>query len=131
MAARKTYAQARDAAQASVAQAVLADPNSHFPYKREAVQRVLDDAPAMGPGVPGELDGAEDDSRSVEDYMTEGIADASEAYVSAQAAFLKDPSDDNRARYETARDRLQAARLDHRKNRGETFTIGAAARRAG
>jgi hypothetical protein len=131
MAARKTYEQASKQARDALAAAVLSDPGSHFPYKRDAVQEVLDANPNMGPGVPGEAEGADDDSRTVADYMTEAIADASEAYVTAQAAYLKDGTDESRSAYDAARDQLQAARLDHRARRGNEFTVGAAARRAG
>jgi hypothetical protein len=132
MAARKkTYAEVLVESRQALAAARLADPGEHFPYKRDAVQAVLDEDRPMGPGSPGQLDGAEDRSRNVGDYITEEIADASEAYVAAQAALLADPSEENKQAYDAATDRLQAARLDHRARRGETYTIGAAARRAG
>lgn len=127
----KTYAQAVQAAQATIATARLADPDEHFPYRYDAVVAMLDDAPPMGPGVPDGIDGADDTARMIDDYMSRGIADATRDYVAAQAAYLADPSTENHMTYDTARDRLQAARLDHRQNRGQSFTVGAAARRAG
>lgn len=126
----KTYGQAQEQARALLAQARLNDPAEHFPYKHDTVIALLDENPAMGPGVPGQTDGADDTSRTAEDYTSRGIADASAAYIDAQAAFLADPSDGNRQAYESARDELVAARLDHRTNRGQGFTVGAAARRA-
>lgn len=131
MAARKTYAQALEQGAKLRAQAVLTDPNSHFPYKREAVQDILEEDPPMGPGNPEGEDGTQDTTRTVADYMTADIADASEEYIAAQEAYLRSPDEETRAEYDAARDRLQAARLDHRGNRGSSFTVGAAARRAG
>ena len=132
MAARKkTYSEVQADAHRAVAEARLASPDDHFPYKAAEVRALIDEDPPMGPGVPGQLDGTEDRSFEVADYITPGIAEASEAYIDAQAAYLADPSTDNRQAYDAAADRLQAARMDHRQNRGETYTIGAAARRAG
>jgi hypothetical protein len=127
----KTYGQAQEQARALLAQARLNDPNDHFPYKHAAVTALIKKGASMGPGVPGQVDGADDTSRTVDDYTSQGIADASRDYVDAQAAFLEDPSDENRDAYNAARDRLVAARLDHRAERGQGFTVGAAARRAG
>lgn len=132
MAARpKTYAQAQEASRAGLAAARLADPDDHFPYKLDVVTALIADEPPMGPGIPDGVDGAEDTSRTVADYITGAIATASADYITAQEAYLRDPSDENRAAYEAARDELVAARLDHRQNRGDGFTIGAAARKAG
>lgn len=131
MAANKpmTYQAAVEKSRALLAQARLNDPAEHFPYKHDEVQALLDGGGAMGPGVPDRVDGETDQSRTVDDYMSQGIADATRDYVEAQEAYLKDTSDDNRAALDAARDRLQAARLDHRENRDNGFTIGAAARR--
>lgn len=129
--ARQTYAQAVEQSQQLLAQARLSDPDEHFPYKHDEVVALLDEGVMMGPGNPDGLDGASDESRTIDDFMTRDIADATRDYVEAQAEFLKDRSDDNRMVLDAARDRLQAARLDHRQNRGTGFTIGAAARRAG
>ncbi len=127
----KTYAEASEQAQNLLGRARLADPDEHFPYKRDVVDAILAEDPPMGPGSPDGLEGTDDRSRSVSDYMTPDIAAASEAYVEAQAAYVADHSEANRSAYEAARDRLLAARLDHRQERGNEFTIGAAARRAG
>jgi hypothetical protein len=126
----ETYAEVVDSNRRALARARLADPAEHFPYKHAAVTAMLDDGTVMGPGIPGQLDGTEDDTRTIDDYMSPGIADASRDYVEAQAAFLEDPSDANRDAYNAARDQLQAARLDHRRGR-EGFVVGAVTRRAG
>jgi hypothetical protein len=126
-----SYGQLAEAYRAALAQARLADPGEHFPYKHDTVCDLLADRPAMGPGMPGGVDGAADRSREVDDYMSRAIADASRDYIDAQAAWLAEPSQVSRQAYEAARDRLVAARLDHRENRGDGFTIGAAARKAG
>lgn len=127
----KTYAQAVDQSRQALAQARLNDPDEHFPYRHDAVVALLDAGTAMGPGIPGQLDGADDTSRTIDDYTSRAIADASRDYIDAQAAFLTDPSPANRDAYAAARDQLVAARLDHRQNRGQGFTLGAAARRSG
>jgi hypothetical protein len=131
MAKPKTYGDAMAQARAVLNRTRLDDPDEHFPYKRDAVRQLLDEDPPMGPGVPGGQDGTQDRSRTVSDYITPDIADATADYIDAQAAYLADVSDENRQAYDAARDRLQAARLDHRQNRGQGFTIGAAAGRAG
>lgn len=123
------YSGAMDRARQILAQARLEDPDEHFPYKTAAVLGLIEEDPPMGPGMPGRVDGADDRSREVGDYITEDIALASEAYIDAQAAYLADPTDTNRQAYDAARDQLVAARLDHRQNRGTGFTIGAAARK--
>jgi hypothetical protein len=127
----QTYGEAHEKAVRLMSQARLADPNEHFPYKIDEVLDLIDTDPPMGPGIPGQVNGADDTSRTVADYMTPGIAQASAEYVDAQAAYLESPSDTTRQAYDAARDRLVAARLDHRSNRDAGFTIGAAARRAG
>lgn len=126
----KTYAQVVDQQRRALAQARLDDPGEHFPYKHSVVTQMLAEGTPMGPGTPGELDGADDDRATIDDFMTVGIADASRDYVDAQAAYLADPTDEALAGYNAARDRLLAARLDHRSARGEGFTV-VAARRAG
>lgn len=125
----ETYAEVVARTARERAQARLDDPNEHFPYKHKVVSALLTKDVPMGPGIPGQQEGAGDDSRTVADYMTQQIADASRDYIAAQAAWLKDPSDETTAAYEAARDRLQVARLDHRQGRESGFTIGAAARR--
>ena len=125
----ETYAEVVARTARERAQARLTDPDEHFPYKHKTVTALLSKSAPMGPGVPGENEGAGDDSRTIDDYMSRGIADASRDYVAAQAAYLENPGDDTQAAYEAARDRLVAARLDHRQNRGDGFVVGAAARK--
>lgn len=126
----QTYAEVLGENRRRLAQAILNDPDSHFPYKHDVVTALLAQGVAMGPGVPGEREGVDHEVRTIDDYMSQGIADASRDYVDAQAAYLADASDETKAAYDAARDRLQAARLDHRANR-EALVVGAAARRAG
>lgn len=125
----KSYGDTVNQARALVAQARLRDPDEHFPYKHDDVTALLADNPPMGPGTPSGADGADDRSREVADYMSQGIADATRDYIDAQAAYLADLTEETRAAYEAARDRLAAARLDHRQHRADGFTVGAAARR--
>jgi hypothetical protein len=129
--AANSYAEQVEANRAALAQARLSDPDEHFPYRHDAVVDLIAADPPMGPGLPGGTDGTDDTSRTVHDYITRAIADASRDYIAAQAAWLADATGGNWAAYEAARDRLVAARLDHRQARGEEFTIGAAARKAG
>src|SRR4051812_19141493 len=119
----KSYGDAMVQARQVLAQSRLNDPGEHFPYKHAEVTRLIDENPPMGPGVPGGIEGVDDRSREVADYMSAGIADATRDYVEAQAAYLEDPSQTNLDLYAAARDRLQAARLDHRRNRGQGFTV--------
>lgn len=127
----KSYGEAQVQAARLVSQARLADPNDHYPYKIDEALALIDEDRPMGPGNPDGEPGSNDRSRTVSDYITPGIAQASDDYIGAQAAYLENPSDDTRQAYDSARDRLVAARLDHRSNRDTGFTIGAAARRAG
>ncbi len=133
----KTYAQMVEQNQRALAQAQLADPDSHFPYKHDVVtEMVRQPGLPMGPGLPEDqgraaVGGADDETRTIEDYMSQGIADATRDYVAAQAAYFEDGGGETYDKYSAARDRLQAARLDHRENRGNAIVIGAAARRAG
>lgn len=126
-----SYEQVLQENQRALAQARLDDPAEHFPYKHDVVTRMLADGTPMGPGIPGQLDGAGDSQRTIDDYMSPGIADASNDYVAAQAEYLADPCEQTRAAYDAARDDLLAARLDHRANRTDAFVVGAASRRAG
>jgi hypothetical protein len=103
----------------------LNDPGEHYPYKHEQVTALLADNPPMGP------DGPDDDRLRAEDYTSPDIADATKAYIEAQAAYLADPGDGTRAAYDGARDRLQAARAEHRKYRTALNVVGIRARRAG
>lgn len=126
-----TYGEVVAAYQQALAQARLADPGEHYPYKHDVVVALLDENAPMGPGNPDGVDGRSDGSRLADDYMSRGIADASRDYIEAQAAYVTDRTEATRQAYDAARDRLVAARLDHRTNRGNGFTIGAAARKAG
>ena len=125
----QTYEQVVEESRRAFAQARLSDPEDHFPYKHDVVVALIEENPPMGPGIPGESEGDTDRSRTVADYITPALADATRDYVEAQEADLREPSPETRSAYEAARDRLVAARLDHRQNRGNGFTIGAAARR--
>lgn len=127
----ESYGEAAEQFRRSVAELRLTDPDEHFPYKHDTVVDLIAENPPMGPGSPDGVTGAFDTSRTVEDYTSQAIADASRDYIDAQAAMLRDPGDSTRSEYEAARDRLGAARLDHRQARGDSFIVGAAARRAG
>lgn len=98
------------------------DPGEHFPYKRATVVALLEaDAPA-GPEGP-------DDKRArVSDYTSRRIADASDAYVRAQATVLQGGDEPALAAYRAARDDLVAARAEHRANRDGVVVV---AKRAG
>lgn len=104
----------------------LNDPGEHFPYKHGDVVALIDVEAPMGP------EGEGDDRMTIADYMSREIADRSKAYVEAQEAYLRDPGDATRAAYESARDRLVAARQEHRANRSGVTVGGVTrARRAG
>jgi hypothetical protein len=106
-----TTGEALAQARALVADARLNDPGEHFPYKRKVVDAlVAKDAP-LGP------EGPKDASVSAQDFMTPRIAEATDAYIAAQAAYLADSSSANRERYDMARDDLVAARQSHRRTR--------------
>jgi hypothetical protein len=125
----ETYAEVVARTARERAQARLDDPGEHFPYKHKTVTGLLSKGVTLGPGIPGQTEGADDESRTIDDYMSRGIADASRDYIAAQAAWLTNPDEQTSAAYEAATDRLQAARLDHRQNREAGFTVGAAARK--
>jgi hypothetical protein len=104
----------------------LADPGEHFPYKHEHVLALIDENPPMGP------DGPDDDRLRVEDFISREIADATNAYVEAQAAYLADAGDGTRAAYSAAKEALVAARRAHRVNRpAGPVVVGIRARRSG
>ena len=88
-----SYADAIVEAQNLVRKGRLADPDEHYPYKR-------DDA------VQGGLQPA--------------VADACQAYVEAQKAYLEDPGDGTRSEYEAAKQALVDARRADRAARGIT-----------
>lgn len=107
----KTTGEVMAQARQDIAEARLADPDEHFPYKLAAVQTLVKKDAAMGPSGPA------DDSVSVQDFMSPRIAEASAAYNDAQAAYLADPTPGNHSAYEAAKDDLVAARKTHRRNR--------------
>lgn len=72
------------------AEAIIADPNNHFPYKRA-------DAEAAG--------------------WPEVLASASERVVLAQEAYLLDPSDENLAARNEAEKHAQRLSSEHRNER--------------
>lgn len=91
--------------------AALSDPDGHFPYKARTVAALVEENPALGPAGP-------DDVRaSAEDFTSAWIAEASEAYIEAQAAHLRDATPENAARYRSAAETLVSARRAHRANR--------------
>jgi hypothetical protein len=93
-----SYADAITQAQELVRKGRLADPDEHFPYKRDDAERA---------GLPG------------------AIAAACETYVAAQKAYLEDPGDGTRSEYEAAKEALVQARREQRIAEGrpgsETF----------
>jgi hypothetical protein len=89
----------------------LDDPDEHYPYKRDHVRSLLAENPSFGPNGP------DDNAVQVTDVLSERIADASGAYIDAQARVVEAPTDENRADYRAARDTLIAARQAHRANR--------------
>lgn len=103
----EALAQARDL----VAQARLTDPGEHFPFKIKAARDLVAKDTPMGPAGP------KDTSVTAQDFMTERIAEASKAYVDAQAAYLANSTPSSRERYDMARDDLIAARRAHRRSR--------------
>ena len=115
--APQSYSDAVTRAQDMIRRGRLNDPGEHFPYKREAVAAVLEENPPAGPR------GEDDDSLRASDFMTTRIADASAAYVEAQAAYLKDPGDGTLANYREAADDLVAARRAQRRKRGGGMAI--------
>jgi hypothetical protein len=112
-----SYAQAVDQARQAVARARLADPDEHYPYKADAVAQLLEENPAAGPAGP------DDDSKRATDFMSTRVADASAAYIEAQAAYLRDPGDATLADYQEATDDLVAARRVHRRRRGGAMFV--------
>lgn len=107
-------------------QSRLSDPGEHFPYKHAEALALLEEDPPYGP------DGEDDDRLRVSDYLSREIADATNAYVNAQAAYLADAGDGTRAAYSAAKEALVAARQAHRVNRpAGPVVVGIRARRAG
>jgi hypothetical protein len=89
----------------------LDDPDEHFPYKRDHVDLLIEENPAAGPGGP------DDYSATLRDFISPGIAEGSDRYIQAQAAWLVDPSADTQSAYRAAAEDLAAARSRHRANR--------------
>lgn len=112
-----SYADAWDEARGLLGRARLADPGEHFPYKHDEVLALLQENPPAGPG------GENDDSRRVSDFMSTRIADATKAYVEAQAAYLKNAGDATLADYQEAADDLSAARRAHRRKRAGAMIV--------
>lgn len=103
----------------------LHDPAGHFPYKADVARALVDENPPAGP------DGPDDDRARVEDFLSHDIVDATDAYVTAQADWLRDQGE---ATYEVMRqaaDDLVAARQAHRANRAAMTVVGIRATRAG
>lgn len=105
----ETYGDAQASARQALASARLADPDEHFPYKTADAKAALKRRMAPDASTKDDVTGA--------DYTSTRIIEASEAYVTAQEAYLSDPSRANRSAYEAARDDLVAARRTHRRSR--------------
>jgi hypothetical protein len=116
--AEKTYAELVAERAAVLGRARLADPAEHFPYKREAARRAAEDdtAPAKV-WVWDPRRGLVPEDRPTADFLPEAVADATEAYVAAQAAYLAAPGAGTKADYEAIRDALVAVRQEHRRGR--------------
>jgi hypothetical protein len=117
--AAEDYGTAHARARAIVAAARLADPDEHFPYRHHVVAGLLDQGAAM----PAD-DGDPADDRTVADYMSREIADASRDMIAAQERYLKDPGDATMAAYDIARTALEEARMAHRADRPGTIVRG-------
>lgn len=113
----RSYGDAVTRAQDLVRAGRLADPGEHFPYRHDAVTALLAENPPAGPKGEG------DDSKRVSDFMSTRIADATQAYVAAQQAYLENPGDATLAEYQEKTDDLTAARRAHRRKRGGEMSI--------
>lgn len=105
-----SYGEVHARMQRELAEARLADPDEHFPYKTGDARTALADT-SMGP------DGDAQHDVTGADFLSRRIIDASEAYIDAQAAYLADPAPANRGALDAATDDLVAARRSHRRNR--------------
>lgn len=105
-----SYGEAHDKAMQMLADARLADPDEHFPYKAADAKSALK-AKNLGPDADTKADvtGA--------DFLSARIVEATEAYIAAQRAYLADPTKANHQAYEAATDDLAAARRTHRRAR--------------
>lgn len=101
------------------ATARLNDPNEHFPYKKADALAVLRDNAPAGP------EGPDDDRATARDFISEDIIEATDAYITAQAEWLKDPSETTRANYVSRAALLVEARKAHRSNRPNGSTVTA------
>ena len=85
---------------------ILDDPDGHFPYKADAAREALATPPDP------------DSNNHPETWYTSApIIDATDRYVTAQAAYLGDPTDESRAAMDAAAQALVAARQEHRTGR--------------
>jgi hypothetical protein len=89
----------------------LDDPAEHFPYKREHVDALIAENPPAGPNGDG------DRSASLRDFISPAIAECSDLYIQAQAAWLRMPTSENSASLRAAAEDLEEARARHRANR--------------
>lgn len=104
----------------------LADPAGHFPYKQAAALALVEENPPAGP------DGPDDDRVRVEDFLTTDLIEATDAYVSAQEDYYRDPGEGTLDLMNQAAADLVAARQKHRANRPAGPTVvGIRARRTG
>jgi hypothetical protein len=111
-AAPRNYTEGINQARQLIAQARLADPDEHFPYKHRDVLTLLDKNPPAGPQGP------KDASRRAADFITREIADASRDYIDAQAHYLNNIEDRfARLQFRAAADWLEATRSRHRATR--------------
>jgi len=85
----------------------LEDPLSHFPYKHDEALTAVGDDPAARAEV-----------------------DATAAYVAAQEAYLRDPSEETRADEREAAQALQDVRRERRQAREQDETTRTAEREA-
>jgi hypothetical protein len=103
------YGEVHAEARAALAGARLADPNEHFPYKTSDARAAMRRKMAPDEAVKDDVTGA--------DFTSARIIEASEAYVTAQAAYLADPTPAKKVTLDAAADDLVAARKNHRRAR--------------
>jgi DNA-directed RNA polymerase specialized sigma24 family protein len=85
---------------------ILDDPDGHFPYKADAAREAL--------ATPPDPD---TNNHPETWYTSDGIIDATDRYVQAQAIHFADPTDTTRAAMDAAAQALVAARQGHRSAR--------------
>lgn len=94
------------------AKARVADPDGHYPYKLDHVLNLIDQNAPAGP------EGPDDDRANLRDFISPAIAQASAAYIEAQARHIGDPNNvEFKSIYETQKAELVEARRRHRANR--------------